>query len=570
MENPNLPNPDMQNPAPPDDGAAHTNTAPTSGAIPDSNTAAGNMTHHGKAEEKQPEESPLTLFMKGHFSWFAGTAFLYALLYTFCLYDNPAGITFPVITAATILFSVLWIRKAGLSVKRGLIFCFTGMMLLGISTCLTANSWFHFFNTAGIVLLFCAAMLHQFYEDGHWSFPVYMKQLLIFLGTWITSLFKPFEHLLYYISQKKAGQNADEKRQASAVLAGAGMAALFLLFVLPLLLGSDQVFARYFLNCFSSADPGSGIGMFFCFLAGFLLLYVSFAALFRQNLKEEPPKKRRTANALTGITFTAILALFYVPYSGIQILYLFLRRGLPDGMTYSQYAHQGFWQLLAVSLINIITVLVCIQVFEAHRALNVLLLVVSVCTCIMTVSAAYRMTLYIEIYNLTFLRILVLWFLGLLTLLMGGVAAGIFRRGFPLFQYTVAVVACCYIGLSFANVDGLIASYNIKHASQISWQDVFYLMHGLSEDAVPYIEELSQVDMEKYSFTEDDHSYYRETPYEYSSQEDLQGFETVGDYLEPEFQYYMEQILSRQEPSLRKWNLAHARARKAAKEYLQK
>lgn len=144
MENPSLPTPDMQNPTAPDGHAAQTNTAPASGTIPNSNTMAGSVTHHGKAEEKQPEESPLILFMKSHFSWFAGTACLYALLYTFCLYDNPAGITFPVITAATILFSVLWIRKAGLSVKRGLIFYFTGMMLLGTSTCLTANSWFHF------------------------------------------------------------------------------------------------------------------------------------------------------------------------------------------------------------------------------------------------------------------------------------------------------------------------------------------------------------------------------------------------------------------------------------------
>lgn len=567
MENPNFPNPDIQNMAAPGNHIAQNNTTPSSDQPQNSNAAEAGITHGSNTEEKKPEESPLILFMKRHFSWFTETACLYALLYTFCLYDNPAGITFPAITAATILFSVWWTRKASLSLKRGLVFYFTGMMLLGISTCLTANTWFHFFNTAGIALLFCAAMLHQFYEDGRWSFPVYMKQLLIFLGTWIASLFKPFEHLLYYISQKKAGQNADEKKQASAVLAGAGMAALFLLFVLPLLLGSDQVFARYFLNCFSSADIGSGIGMFFCFLAGFLLLYVSFAALFRQNLnlKEEPQKERRAANTLTGITFTAILALFYVPYSGIQILYLFLRRGLPDGMTYSQYAHQGFWQLLAVSLINIVTVLVCIHAFESHRALNALLFVISVCTCIMTVSAAYRMMLYIEIYNLTFLRILVLWFLGLLTLLMGGVMISIFRRKFRLFQYTVVVVACRYIGLSFANVDGLIASYNIRHASQITRQDVYYLMHVLSEDAVPYIEELSQMDMENYIFTEDDHYYYREAPYEYSSQEDLSEFETVGDYLGPEFQYYMEQ-----EPSLRKWNLSHARARKAAQDYLQK
>lgn len=558
MENTHFPNPDPQNLAMPGNAAAQTQPAGIPGA------------DIQKPEREKPEESPRTRFMKDHFSWFAGTACLYAFLYTFCLYDNPAGITCPAATAGTILFSVLWIRRAGLAVKRGLIFYFTGMMLLGISTCLTASSWFHLFNAAGILLLFFAAMLHQFYEDGRWSFPVYLKQFLLFFGTCAASLPQPIQHMLYHISQRKANGNADQKKQASSVLAGTGIAALFLLCVLPLLIGSDQVFARYFLNCFSAADLGSGVQVFFCFLTGFLLLYVSFAALFRQNLKEHPKKERRAANALTGITFTAIIALIYVPYSGIQILYLFLRRGLPDGMTYSQYAHQGFWQLLAVSLINIITVLACIQAFEGHRALKLLLLVISVCTCVMTVSAAYRMMLYVEIYHLTFLRVLVLWFLGLLTLILGGVMVGIFWRRFRLFQYSVTVVACCYIVFSFAKVDGLIASYNIRHASQITWQDVFYLMHGLSEDAAPYIEELSRMEIENYAFTEDDRPYYRETPYEYTSQEDLSQFETIGDYLEPEFQYYMEQIAGREEPSLRKWNLSQARARKIAEAYLEK
>ena len=72
------------------------------------------------------------------------------------------------------------------------------------------------------------------------------------------------------------------------------------------------------------------------------MLYIFFAALFRQNLNHTGQKEGPGANALTGITFTMILAFIYVIYSGIQILFLFLRRGLPGGMTYSQYAHQGF------------------------------------------------------------------------------------------------------------------------------------------------------------------------------------------------------------------------------------
>lgn len=506
------------------------------------------------AEKKtKASDSPFLQSMKEHFTWYVSTAGMFGLVYTFCRYDNPAGITYPAAIAAFILFAVLWVRKAGMAVKKSLFFYFGGMMLLGISTCLTANDGIHLFNAAGILLLICTAMVHQMYEDSRWSFPVYITRLLVFAGTCLLSLFKPLEHLMFYVSKHKrsegspaAEKSSHVKRQISAVLTGTVIACLFLLCVMPLLIGSDQVFAKYFQLSLTFAFPDidAVIGLVFCFLIGFLMLYVSFAALFRQNLKPAEVTDCHVANALTGITFTAILACIYVIYSGIQILFLFLQRGLPDGMTYSQYAHEGFWQLLAVSLINIVTVLVCIQVFEKHPALKILLLVISLCTCVMTVSAAYRMLLYVGVYHLTFLRILVLWFLGVLTLLMGGVMVSIFRERFHLFQYFVAVITCGYIIFSFAGVDGIIASYNLRHAETVNWQDISYMLYGLSEDAAPYVKELAEMDTEK--------------------------SETVGEYMEPEFTAYMERIVNRENTSLRKWNFAEARARKVAEEYLRK
>ena len=534
-------------------------------------------------EKAKAPDSPLLQNMKEHFSWFGGTACLYGLIYTFCLFDNPAGITFPAAAAAVILFSVLWLHKSGITLKRGLIFYFAGMMLLSVSTCMTANGWIRLFNRAGILLLFCTAMLHQMYEDKRWSFSSYLKQLLFFGGTCFASLFKPFEHLLFFLSHLKAHRaekavndcapgSAPEKeapkQQAPAVLTGIAVASAFLLCVMPLLIASDPVFARYFRIAVSIPDFSTAIRICFCFLLGSFMLYVFFAALFRQNLKSTAQQKSRGANALTGITFASILALIYVIYSGIQILFLFLRHGLPDGMTYSQYAHQGFWQLLAVSLINIVTVMACIQIFENHRALNLLLLVISVCTCIMTLSAAYRMLLYVGVYHLTFLRVLVLWFLGVLTLLMGGVMVSIFCRKFHLFHYTAAVVTCCYIPFSFAGVDGRIASYNLEHMEKVSRQDVNYLLYDLSKDAAPYVEQMADMSIERYVLTDADSCYYRDQPYEYQEQEDLSEFETVGEYLETEFQAYMGGIVNRETPSLRKWNFSEARAQKAAEKYL--
>ena len=173
---------------------------------------------------------------------------------------------------------------------------------------------------------------------------------------------------------------------------------------------SDRVFSRFFTELFSlfdltdifeEFDLGNLIGIILTFLTGMIGIYAVFAAVFRMDQGIGKKENVKKADTVTGITFTGILAVVYVFYSMIQIVYLFLRldTGLPDGMTYSQYAHEGFWQLLVVSMINFAAVVICIQIFEKNKVLQMLLCVISVCTCVMILSAAYRMMLYVGEYD---------------------------------------------------------------------------------------------------------------------------------------------------------------------------
>ena len=99
-----------------------------------------------------------------------------------------SGVTFPVMTAVSLWFSVLFLRKVGITFQKGTIRYFAGIQLLGISTMLTDNGFFHFFNSAGIILLFMMAMAHQVYQDREWGFTEYVKKFFIMLGTWIVSV----------------------------------------------------------------------------------------------------------------------------------------------------------------------------------------------------------------------------------------------------------------------------------------------------------------------------------------------------------------------------------------------
>ena len=170
-------------------------------------------------------------------------------------------------------------------------------------------------------------------------------------------------------------------------------------------------------------------------------------------------------------------------FAGIQIFGLFLGKlQLPKGYTYAQYAREGFFQLLAVSIINLILVLACMNLFRESKVLKVILTVMSLCTYIMIASSAVRMIMYINTYDLTFLRILVLWTLGLLALLFLGIMINIFKERFPLYRYSIVIVTVLYLVLSFSHPDYIIASVNTNKSNV----DYYYL-NTLSADAAPVL-----------------------------------------------------------------------------------
>lgn len=250
---------------------------------------------------------------------------------------------------------------------------------------------------------------------------------------------------------------------------------------------------------------------------------------------------------MLAITVTGMLTVLYLAFSVVQIEGLFLgRMQLPQGYTYASYAREGFFQLMAVSFLNLVIVLVCLYYFRDGKVLKTILTIMSVCTFIMIASSAMRMVMYIRSYYLTFLRVLVLWGLALLAVLFLGVLINIFKEGFPLFRYSVAVVTVLYLALSFAHPDYIIARVNAAED-----YDYWYLS-GLCADAapvlVPYMEEKGYV-ME---------AWMSETPTEYGKKND-DGY-TDRDRASNFGYYWMERMQGRAEDfGVRAFNLSRYR-----------
>lgn len=438
-------------------------------------------------------EKPLVMKMREEYRFFGGMSLLYGLIFAFCLYKNMHGITFPICVGATIGFAVLFMKKINFRLQKHSLLYIIGMMLLGVSTALTTSFFLHFFNIVGIILLFFVLMIHQFYNDRMWNFPTYIKRIFKLFGTILSCIPYPFAHGGAYFSKS---QNR-RKQTIAAIVLGFCIALGILCVVLPLLLKSDMIFSKIFGEILKYINFSTIIGIGSTIILGFILCYAFFAALCKYNFPRDERRNQKYYNPIVGITFTSIISAIYLLYCMIQIMYLFIgiEKGLPVDVTYSEYARGGFWELLFVSIVNFIMVLLCMYLFGENMVLKVVLTIISGCTFIMIFSAGYRIFLYVSAYCLTFLRLLVIWFLIVLLLIMAGVVISIYGKRFPLFYYIVAVVSVCYIGFSFLRPDAVIANYNIAHSEQMKQEDVLYLMDSLSIDAAPAI---AKIDMRNY------------------------------------------------------------------------
>ncbi len=258
--------------------------------------------------------------------------------------------------------------------------------------------------------------------------------------------------------------------------------------VLVLLMQADIVFGTIVTSLLGKVTiPEHVMGIAMMMVFGFFLFYCVHTYL-KLSKQTQEDKKEKTGEPLIAITFTSMLGLIYLLFSLIQVFYLFMGFGtLPDGYSYAQYAREGFFQLVAVCILNLILVVVCFYYFRENKVLRLSLSVISGSTYIMIFSSAYKMILYIQEYQLTFLRVFVLWDLALIFLAMTGIVIAIYKKSFPLLKYGMICFAMWYLSFSLSRPDSYIADYNIaQSAKQEQDMDLSYVF-SLSADAMKSI-----------------------------------------------------------------------------------
>lgn len=241
-------------------------------------------------------------------------------------------------------------------------------------------------------------------------------------------------------------------------------------------------------------------------LRGMIFAIVLAAALGLALAARRPrePTEPRDPRHLTPIEWAiplgSLVALF-TAFVAVQLAVLF---GGHDhvldtaGLTYAEYARQGFWELLVAAALTLTVVGAAVLVAgtprRGHRILlKALLGALCVLTLVVLASALHRLQLYEDAYGLTRLRLtaeaVALWLGGAFVLVA---VAGVVRAvGAHLGDVAAAGTAVGLIAFSLADPDALIAKRNVEHWHDTGRLDVSYLSE-LSADAVPELTRLPE------------------------------------------------------------------------------
>ncbi|MGH2725277.1 MAG: DUF4173 domain-containing protein [Actinomycetota bacterium] len=222
------------------------------------------------------------------------------------------------------------------------------------------------------------------------------------------------------------------------------------------------------------------------------LLVAMRGAMFQEG---EGGERRRWSGLapIEWMVALGLLDLLFVAFVVVQVAVLFAGHDhvlRTAGLTYAEYAREGFFQLLVAAALTLAVVAGASRWAgprgDRHRRiLEVLLGLLLLLTLVVLASALKRLLLYEEAFGFTRLRIsvhaVILWLAGVLVMVM---AAGAFRRGRWLPRAVVGFSAAALLVFNLMNPDALVASRNVERYEEIGRVDLPYLA-GLSADAVP-------------------------------------------------------------------------------------
>ncbi len=349
-------------------------------------------------------------------------------------------------------------------------FLLTCSLILSANFSIYTNPVFRSLNIVLIPVVLTLSFVLYTYKDVELKLAYLLGGLInkFFKNSIITSMKLP-KFIRDSISIKNKSNTSSSYKY---VRNGIFISIPLLLFLVLVLSQADNIFGYYINNISSNILAINPSTSFYKLVVSIVIAFYSFGFLWSFNYRFDNTTSTSIKNGrLEPITVTTVLAMvciLYIVFTIIQITYLYggTNKVLPGGFTYSEYARRGFFELVFITLVNLIGVTILKIYVDNSKAklniiLNIIYTIIVVLTLNMVCSAFYRMYLYIDAFGYTRLRILVQLFIIFLGIIIFLQFLFIWKDK-SIFKYIIVVSLTLYIGINFFNIDSFIAKKNIE------------------------------------------------------------------------------------------------------------
>ena len=348
------------------------------------------------------------------------------------------------------------------------------------------NILYDYTSAYGILTLLvipCVTMAHVVLSTGSYKLKDAERMAVAWLCGWFVRPFSAIPMMFGAIGSMTKGA---KKATVRNVTVGLLCSLAVLVVIVPLLGSADLVFGYYLQQMLDLFDVSPFVFHSIVIMIAAILFY-SF--LWNAGFSEPRPaglrKEVRIDTVVSSMVLGAVVTL-YVVFCALQFTYLFAGAGLPANLTYSEYAREGFAQLIAVCSINLGLFGIFLRYGKQHRATSLLLLCLLCLSGVMLVSGFVRLNLYITAYGLTGLRLFSAWFILYLAVVLALSFVRMLKEQLPLIALSALILLGWFTVFGYANPDALIMQYNLQaNGNSSAWvEENRNYIYDLSDDAL--------------------------------------------------------------------------------------
>jgi uncharacterized membrane protein (DUF2068 family) len=412
------------------------------------------------------------------------------------------GISVPLFVIISYTITIIYITKGKLVITKDAIITAIPVILLCTCFVLYDNDILRFFNFC-IIIFFSILNIsyltgineYRFFESG--SFWDFVKACFIF----------PFINLDKSVQSISVSTKGSSKfMQILKAIAGIVVISPIAIIITALLMRSDAGFQKIISNVFVNFKELWAQNLFKIVIA-IILTFPIFSFLYSIKNKNrtfnlKPLQMGKSAKIVDSLFVNSalwVICMIYVLYIFTQLSYFFSAffSTLPNGLTYSEYARRGFFELVAVTSINLILIIFSIaftkrKEHQIKQSSRVTVFTLSLLTIMLIATAISKMVMYIGFYGLTVLRIYTSWFMIVLLCIFLLFCFKMINEKIKLMKASALIIAILYIGLNFANIDTIIPQYNIYRYKQDPSKDIDVSMfYELSSSMIPQAQKLA-------------------------------------------------------------------------------